>query len=86
MALEINWSYVYLPSTRTEFVTSSRQFQKSFNFLAALSTSAETSLPKSIAQTRVRSWINNVELRKARSQVKRAYYKFENTVHSIQQP
>ena len=77
MASEIDWSYIALPSTRTDLVMSTRQFQeKGFDFIAALSSTAEISLPKSIAQTRVRSWNNNVELRKAWSQVQRAHHKF----------
>ena len=79
MASEIDWSYITLPSTRTDLVTSIRQFpKKGFNFLIALSTAAKISLPKSIAPTRVRSWNSNVELRKARSQVQRAHHKFGN--------
>ena len=74
MALEIDWSYVALPSTRCDLVTSAGQFQeKGFVFVAALSSAAEISLHKSIAPTRVRSWNNNVELRKAMSQVQRAH-------------
>ena len=56
---------------------STRQFQeKGFDFGTALYSAAEISLPKSIGQTRVRSWNNNAELRKARSQVERAHHKF----------
>ena len=77
MALEIDWSYIALLSTRTDLVTSTRQFkEKGFNFVTALSLAAEISLPKSIAPTRVRSRNNNVELRKARSQVQRVHHKF----------
>ena len=77
MASEIDWSYIALPSTRTDLVTSTRQFQeKGFDFVTALSSAAEISLPKSIAPTRARSWSNNVELRKARSLVQRAHHKF----------
>ena len=36
----------------------------------------QISLHKSIVQTRFRSWNNNVELRKARSQARRAHHKF----------
>ena len=58
-------------------MTSTGQFQeKGFNFLTALSAAAEISLPKSIGPTRVRSWNNNVELRKSRSQVQRAQHKY----------
>ena len=75
MASKIDWSYIALPSNRTDLVTSTRQFQeKGLNFLTALSTAAKISLPKSIAPTRVRSRNNNVELRKARSQVQRAHH------------
>ena len=77
MASEINWSYIVLPSSRTDLVTSTRQFQeKGIDFFTSLSSAAQISLPKSIAPTRVRSWNNNVELRKARSQVHRAHHKF----------
>ena len=77
MASEIDLSYIALPSTRTDLVTSTKQFQeKGFDFVTALSSAAETSLPKAIAPTRVRSWNNSVELRKARSQVQRAHHKF----------
>ena len=56
---------------------STRQFlEKSFNFLTALSTAAEISLPKSIAPTRDRSLNNSVEFREARSQVQSAHHKF----------
>ena len=75
MASEIDWSYIALQSTRTDLVTSTRQFQeKGFDFVAALSSAAQISSPKAIAPTRVRSWNNNVELRKARSQVQRAHH------------
>ena len=75
MTSEIVWSYIALPSTRTDLATSTRQFQeKGFNFLTVLSTAAQISLPKSIASTRVRSWNSNKELRKARSQVQRAHH------------
>ena len=78
MASEIDWSYIALPSTRTDLVTSTRQFQeKGFDFVTALSSAAEISLPKSIAPNLVRSWNNNVELRKARSQVQRAHHEFD---------
>ena len=61
MASKIDWSYIALPSTRTDLVTSIRQFQgKGFDFVTARSSSAEISLPKSITPTRVRSWNNNV--------------------------
>ena len=77
MASEIDWSYIALPSTRNDLMTSTRQFQeKGFNFVTALSSVAKISLPKSIGPTRVRLWNNNVELRKARSQVQRARHKF----------
>ena len=77
MASEIDWSYIALQNTRTDLVTSTRQFQeKGFDFVAALSSAAEISLPKSIAPTRVRSWNKNVELRKVWSQVQRAHHKF----------
>ena len=77
MASEIDWSHIALPSIRTDLVTSTRQFQeKGFDFVAALSSAAEISLPKSIAPTRVRSWNNNEELREDRSQVQRAHHKF----------
>ena len=73
MASKIDWSYIALPRTRTDLVTSTRQFQeKGFDFVAALFSAAEISLPKSIAPTLVRSWNNNVELRKARSQFQSA--------------
>ena len=71
------WSYIALPSTRTDLVMSTRQFQeKSFDFVTALSFSAQISLPQSIAPSRVRSWNNSVELRKARSRVQNAHHKF----------
>ena len=77
MASEVDWTHIAFPSTRTDLVTSTRQFQeKGFDFITALSSAAQISLPKSIAPTRVRSWNNNVELRKARSQVQRAHHKF----------
>ena len=77
MALEIDWSYIALPNTRTDLVTSTRQFrEKGFDFVTALSSAAEISLLKSIAPTHVRSWNNNVELRKTRSQVQREHCKF----------
>ena len=77
MASKINWAYIALPSTRTDLVMSTRQFQeKSFDFVTALSFSAKISLPKSIAPTRVRSWNKSVELRKARSRVQNAHHKF----------
>ena len=77
MALKINWSYIALPSTTFDLVTSTRQFQeKGFDIVTALSSAVEISLPKSIAPTRVRSWNNNVELRKASSQVQRAHHEF----------
>ena len=77
MASKIDWSYIALPSTRTDLVTSTRQFQeKGFDFVTALSSAAQISLPKSISPTRVRSWNNNVELRKARSRVLIAHQKF----------
>ena len=76
MASEIDWSYISLPSIRTDFVTSTTQFkEKGFDFAIALSSAAQISLPKSIAPTRVRSWNNNVEHRKARSQVQRVHHK-----------
>ena len=86
MASEIDWSYIALPSTRNDLVTSTRQFQeKGSNVVTALSSAAQISLPKSIGPTRVRSWNNNVELRKARSQVQRAHHKFCNysSQHSV---
>ena len=80
MASEIDWSYIALPSTMTDLVTSTRQFQvfliQSYDFVTALSSTSENSLPKSIAPNRVRSWNNNVEPRKARSQVQRVHHKF----------
>ena len=77
IASEIDWSYIALPSTRTDLVMSTRLFQeKGFDFATALSSAADISLPKSIATTRVRSWNNNVELRKAMCQVQRAHHKF----------
>ena len=77
MASEIDWSYIALPSTRTDLVTSTRQFQeKGFDFVAALSSAAKISLPKSTGPNGVGSWNNNVELRKAGSQVQRAHHKF----------
>ena len=79
MASEINWSYIALPSTRTDFVTSTRQFQeKGFHFVTALSSASEISLPKSITPTRVRSWNSKVEFRKSRSQVQRVHHIFGN--------
>ena len=77
MASEIEWSYVALPFTRTDLVTSTRQFQeKGFNILTSLSIAAEISLPKSIAPNHVRSRNNNVELQKHRSHVQRAHHIF----------
>ena len=77
MALVIDWSDIALPSTRSDHVTSTRQFQeKGFDFATALSSTAQISLPKSIAPTRVRSWNNKVELRKAWSQIQRAHLYF----------
>ena len=76
MASEIDLSYIALTSTRNDLVTSTRQLQENgFNFHTALSTAAEISLPKSIGLTRVRSRNNNVDLRKARSQVQRTHHK-----------
>ena len=76
MASEIDWSYIDLPSTTTDLVTSARQFQeKGLDFVTALSSAAQISLPKSIASTRVRSWNNNEEFRNPRSQVQRAHQK-----------
>ena len=75
MASEVVWSYIALPSIRNDLVTSIRQFQeKGFDFVTALSSAAKISLPRSIAPARVRSWNNNLELRKASSQVQRAQH------------
>ena len=77
MASEIDWSYIALPSTRTDLLTSTRQFkEKGFDFVAALSSAAQISLPKSIAPNGVGSWNNNIELRKARNQFQREHHKF----------
>ena len=77
MASAIDWSYIALPSTRTDLVMSARQFQeKGFDFVTALSSAAEITLSKSIAPTHVRLWNNNIELRKAKSQVQRMHPKF----------
>ena len=77
MVSKIDWSCIALPSTRTDLVTSTRQFQeKGLDLVTALYSAAKISLAKSIAPTRVRSWNNNVELWNARSQVPRAHHKF----------
>ena len=79
MASDIDWSYIALPSSRTDLLTSTRQFHDwGIGFITAPSSAAQISLPKSIGPTRVRLWNDNVELRRARSQVQRAHYQFGN--------
>ena len=77
MASEIDWSYIALPSTKTDLVTSTRQLQENgFDLVTALSSADRILLLKSIGPSRVQSRNNNVELRKDRSQVQRAHHKF----------
>ena len=81
----VNWSYIALPSIRTDLVTSTRQFQeKGFHFVTALSSVAQISLPKSIAPTCVRSWNNNNFISKLGVRFRERIIDLANTVHNIQ--
>ena len=83
MASEIDWLYIALPSTRTDLVTSTRQFQeKGFDFVAALSSAAQISLPQLVFDrgiTTQNSGKLGVRFRE------RIIY-LANIVHNIQQP